>query len=110
MVAVLLRDLGLDTVVSPDAESAREVVQRDDVDCVVADVRLPGMNGIEFTEELHASPDTAELPVILISAYGEPRQHSASEFIPKPFDIDTLASAVAGCTERGQRRGRRTES
>ena len=99
MIDAVLRDAGNETVPTRDGESASRVIESDPPDCVVADVRLPGKDGVELSREIHESTD--DLPVILISAYDEPPGHDAEKFIAKPFDIDALTDAVAEVCENG---------
>jgi FixJ family two-component response regulator len=67
--------------------------------CIVADVRLPGMDGFCLQRELQAR--AVELPLILISAFREPlmveRAASAGavDFLRKPFDDQMLLDAVS---------------
>lgn len=95
MVAVILRDLGCETLTAPDAESAHRVLDHTRPDVVLSDVRLPGMTGTELCEEIRGREDLASTHVVLMSAFGEPRNHKADDFIAKPFDPDTLESKIS---------------
>ena len=73
-------------------------------DCIVLDVRMPVMNGLDVQSRMHAIGCTR--PVILISAEAEVEQRrealaaGAFAFLQKPFDgqalIDTIAAAMRG--------------
>jgi CheY-like chemotaxis protein len=59
------------------------------------------MNGADFTQTIKSSPSLADTPVILMSAYDEPRGHAADVFVSKPFDpievvqlVEVLASSA----------------
>jgi len=66
--------------------------------CVVSDVRMPNMTGLELQQALNTRTDN--LPLILISGHGdipmavEAMQHGAIDFIEKPFNEATLLNAI----------------
>ena len=95
LVAIVLRDLGCHTVTAGDAESALTIFEADHPNVVISDVKLPGMDGVELTRRIRDSNGHGGTPVLLMSAYGEPRNHSADGFLAKPFDIDGLIDLVA---------------
>src|SRR5437867_2039857 len=100
LVSIVLRDLGCETVVAPNAEAALELLQDVSPDLMIADVRLPGVDGVELTRAVKANENFSSMPVLLMSAYGEPRGHSGDDFLAKPFDIDTLTDFVAPYIEQ----------
>lgn len=68
-------------------------------DAVVADVMMPGMDGLSLCSHLRAAPDLRELPVILISAKGTPRDLAAGlsvaqDYLVKPFAIAELLGRI----------------
>jgi FixJ family two-component response regulator len=82
--------------------SAEEFLNSDhlrDIDCLLLDVRMPGMNGIELHRHLVASH--CEIPVIFITAHGseegvrsEAFRNGAADFLTKPLSEDTLLNAI----------------
>jgi DNA-binding response OmpR family regulator len=108
MVDLVLREMGLETISVADAETAEEVAGRQNPDFVITDVRLPGKDGIELARSLRHQPGMASVPIILMSAYGEPAGHGATSFLRKPFDIDTLVEHVNDCID--QRRSGRDDN
>ncbi|HXG41546.1 MAG TPA: response regulator [Dehalococcoidia bacterium] len=90
LVSLVLQDLGLDVVVASDAETALDMVYSRRPDIVLADVQLPGMDGIELARRLKLDPALARTPVLLMSAYGEPPDHQGDGFLPKPFNPEEL--------------------
>ena len=66
--------------------------------CVISDIRMPGMNGIELVRKLKR--DGSSCPVILITGHGdvalavEAMKAGAADFIEKPFDDEALLGAI----------------
>jgi two-component system response regulator FixJ len=71
--------------------------------CVVSDIRMPGMNGIELVRKLKGGGSSC--PVILITGHGdvalavEAMKAGAADFIEKPFDDAALLGAIRGALE-----------
>jgi len=67
-------------------------------DCVVMDVMMPGLSGIDVLAELRSRPVLGSLPVLLLSAADDDQttwagwRAGASCYLPKPFDPNTLTS------------------
>ena len=88
-----------------DGSEALDVVERKEVDVVLLDINLPGIDGIETLGRIKAiKPD---LPVILFTAYGtserviEAMKMGAYDYIEKPFDADDLQLAVERALDYG---------
>jgi DNA-binding response OmpR family regulator len=77
---------------------------------ILLDLALPTVSGFEVLETLKGRSDTAEIPVVLISAYANLVENdatrSAAACVQKPFDIDELVSEVRlACRVSNQRAG-----
>jgi DNA-binding NtrC family response regulator len=74
-----------------------------DVDLVLTDLKLPGMNGLAMMEQLRAQ--NSNVPVIVMSAFGtvevavEAMKKGAVDFLPKPFSLDHLTVVVEKALE-----------
>ena len=81
-----------------DGREAIEVVETLQPDLLIADIRMPGMSGLELAERVSATP--APPPVVLMSGFATPEmdpntlRRLAVRFLPKPFTPDELESVV----------------
>jgi two-component system, LuxR family, response regulator FixJ len=94
----LLRSAGFSTAVFADAESFLSSAIRASAACLVADMRMPGMSGLELYQALVASGDG--IPTILITAYANDdtrlraRNAGITCFLGKPFAADDLLECI----------------
>ena len=94
----LLAQAGYEARHVPSAEAALLALQRQVFDALIADVRMPGMDGIALLQRVAAR--TPELPVLMLTAHGsvplavEAMKHGAAEFMLKPFDREELLFAI----------------
>ena len=110
----LLRSVGLPVTTFA---SAREFLQHRGADvpgCLVLDVRLPGLSGLDLQHELAAAQ--MDLPIIFITGYGDipmtvqAMKAGAVEFLTKPFRDQDLLDAIQQALERDRvARAQRTE-
>ena len=94
----ILKVKGFDAVQAYSGEEAVEKVRSDIPDCVLMDVRMPGLNGIEALKMIkNLSPN---LPVLLMSAYASEEQmiegkcQGAYACLYKPLDMETLIMSI----------------
>ena len=73
-------------------------------DCLIADVRMPGMSGLELQERLSAAG--CSIPIVFISAHEDKESRArglragAIDFLQKPFSEDSLLGAITVCLDR----------
>jgi len=73
--------------------------------CLVLDVKLPGLNGLELQQQL---ANRADMPIIFITGHGDVRmtvqamKAGAVEFLTKPFKDDVLLDAIRGAIDRSR--------
>lgn len=110
-VSNLLESVGLRAQVFESAEAFRKTPRPEVPGCIVLDVRLPGLNGLEFQEALAKAGET--MPIIFITAHGDvpmtarAMKAGAIEFLMKPFQKEELLAAIHHGLERD--RARRVE-
>jgi RNA polymerase sigma factor (sigma-70 family) len=94
----LLRSVGLDSQVYASAQEFLDGDKPDVPSCLILDVRLPGMSGLDLQKAM-ASADI-QIPVIFITAHGDipmsvrAMKAGAVEFLPKPFRDQDLLDAI----------------
>jgi DNA-binding NtrC family response regulator len=93
-----LAEEGYATLLAPDAESGLKLLQNESVDLVVTDLKLPGMNGLEFLQTVKRF--NAALPVVVMTAFGtvetavEAMKAGASDYVLKPFSLDEMRMVI----------------
>jgi len=98
VLEALLGPEGYEIVTSARAYDALETVRDSDLDLVIADMKMPGMNGMELLEE--CKKIKPELPVIIMTAYGtietavEAMKKHAYDYITKPFQNEQLKLTI----------------
>ncbi len=104
----LLTGAGLDVCPFQSAEDFISAAVESDVSCVVSDVRLPNMTGIELHNEIAQRFPT--LPVILITGHGDISmavtavKNGALDFIEKPFSDEQIVASIRNAMDVGKRK------
>lgn len=107
----LFRSTGLTTRLYESASAFMDAEIPDEAACIVLDVRLPGMSGLDFQERL--AELGVQLPVILMTGHGDipmsvrAMKAGAVDFLPKPFRDQEMLDAVAAALDKD--RARRAE-
>jgi FixJ family two-component response regulator len=100
----LLKSVALPARVYASAEAFLECEHRREAACLIADIRMPGMSGLELQARLNA--EHCQIPTIFITAHGDEAMRlqamraGAVEFLPKPFDDELLLESVRAALER----------
>ena len=103
-LSFLLASDGLPVRLHESALSFLQNVKDASAGCIITDVRMPGIDGIEFLRRLKA--DGFRLPVIVMTGHAdvpmavEAMKHGALDFIEKPFDDDLFLAAVRAALKR----------
>jgi len=99
----LMESAGLRARCFGSAEEFLESDQRNQTACLVVDIRMPGMSGLELQAKLKA--EVSRMPIIVITAHGDGRMKmqamraGAVEFLSKPFDDEVLLEKVRAALE-----------
>jgi FixJ family two-component response regulator len=94
----LLKSAGFQVQSFASAEEFLISDQQQDTGCLIADIRMPGMSGLELQSKLNS--DHCSIPTIFITAHGDEKMRmqamrgGAVKFLAKPFDGETLLGAV----------------
>src|SRR5450631_3894677 len=99
----LLKAVGLPAQAFASAEEFLESGQRHQTGCLIADIRMPGISGLELQARLNA--ERCKIPTIFITAHGDSEMRmqalrsGAVEFLAKPFDDEMLLESVRAALE-----------
>lgn len=89
---------GFDCTCFENGEDVLERLERTAPDIVISDIRMPGIDGLELLQRIHAHD--RDIPVIITTAHSDlsnavnAYQSGTFEYLPKPFDIDEAISLV----------------
>ena len=101
----LLKAVGLPAQAFASAEEFLKSGQQQQTACLITDLRMPGMSGLELQARLNA--ELSRIPIIFISAHGDEElrlqalRAGAVEFLAKPFDHKKLLEMVRMALESG---------
>ena len=100
----LIESDGLSTLCFGSAEQFLDSEARHKAACLIADIRMPGMSGLELQAKLKA--EGCRIPIIFITAHGDAEMRTlamgdgAVEFLTKPFNDAALLDVVHAALER----------
>jgi FixJ family two-component response regulator len=100
----LIMTAGLPTLAFASAEAFLDSGQPQNTGCLITDIRMPGMSGLELQSRLNE--DHYKIPTIFITAHGDEKvrmqalRGGAVEFLIKPFDDEALLDSVRSALDR----------
>lgn len=100
VMQIVLKYHGAEVYTADSAEIGFEFLKSITPNVILLDIRMPHINGIEMFNQLKASPQTADIPVIAITAYAMDNDRERfmsmgfSGYMPKPFDMFTFVPEV----------------
>jgi FixJ family two-component response regulator len=103
----LVTSLGLDAYTFASAEEFLQSPHLDDTSCLITDVQMPGLNGVELQKSLLAQG--RRIPIIFVTAFPEERlraraiEAGALGFLSKPFESETLIKLIDKAIETGRK-------
>lgn len=95
-----LNNLGLEVLTARDGETGLAMAREHRPDLVCLDLMLPTMSGLEVCERLKSQPETADVPVLMVSARpypqdrAEARRAGADAYVTKPINRQEFANHV----------------
>ena len=98
VLEIMLQKLGHQVFCASNGREALEVFQDNAIDLIIADLRMPEMDGIELLSNLHARK--FDVPVLVVTAHGTVEtavaamKYGAFDYIVRPFDMDALLLAI----------------
>ena len=100
LLEAILTPRGYDVLTASSGEQALEVIAAEDVDLVLLDILMPGIDGYEVCRRIRDQVDTAYLPVVMVTASGDEQkvkalEAGADDFLSKPVNQSELLARVA---------------
>ena len=107
MVGGYLRQNGFEVDTAGSLAAGRERLKQASYDALLLDLMLPDGDGLDFTRELRSQPRTRRLPLLMLTARGEPLDRivgleiGADDYLPKPFEPRELLARIRAVLRRG---------
>jgi DNA-binding NtrC family response regulator len=105
-MADVLRQAGHRVACCSSAAEALQRVEREKYDCIITDLKMPGMNGVEFIVQLEQRQYGAQ--IVMVTAHAsvttavEAMRHGAFDYIEKPFEVERLEHLVNQAIRHGR--------
>lgn len=96
----MLEKAGFETLVADSGEEGLKAARAARPDCILMDVVMPGMNGFQATRKLTRDPQTADIPIIIITAKDQETdkiwgmRQGAVEYVVKPVADKELVATI----------------
>ena len=106
LVHAYLSGSGYEVLVARNGVDGLAAVRREQPDAVILDIQLPGLDGWDVLSTLKAEPETARIPVVVISVLDERARgalHGAAAYLVKPVSRDDVLSALEGAVPAAER-------
>lgn len=100
LIGIMLDRGGFEVLKARDANQALSVLEKDTPDLLILDVMMPGIDGIELCRMIRRRTETAETPILILSARGDAESvmrgmdAGATDYLPKPILHHDLVAKV----------------
>ncbi|MEV4262918.1 response regulator [Kribbella sp. NPDC049584] len=100
LLEAILSPRGYDVLTASSGEQALELIGAEDIDLVLLDILMPGIDGYEVCRRIRDQVDTAYMPVVMVTASGDEQkvkalEAGADDFLTKPINQSELLARVA---------------
>jgi CheY-like chemotaxis protein len=100
LIAQMLELAGYQVLEAASGPEALRLIEETRPDVITCDIFMPGMTGFDVLEALKSEPDTAEIPVIMLTALGQEKdtdramELGAADYVTKPFGTTKLTETI----------------
>lgn len=100
MMQTRLEAAGFEVISATDGESGLDMAGKENPDLIVLDIMMPEIDGYGVANILKQSPETKEIPILVVTAVGTPnaeemaRACGADDFLKKPYDSKLLIEKI----------------
>lgn len=114
-LARVLREDGHDVVLARSGEEGLEMLAAQTIDCIVLDLHMPGINGIETLRRIRQTAGRESTPTLMLTGSDDPRDESCAmaagvdEFVHKTAALDSVRAKIRGLLRRKHAEGRAAE-
>ena len=108
LIAQVLELAGYQVTEAANGFEALHLLEERKPDVITCDIFMPGMTGFEVLEAIKSQPDTADIPVIMLTAIGQEKDTAratalgADDYITKPFGSTNLIETIERQLARGR--------
>lgn len=107
MLQTLLEFYGFEVKVTEQPDETEKIIKEEDIDLVMLDMLISGVNGTDVCARLRKNPETADVPVLMMSALHDAgkkcKEAGANDFIAKPFEMEELISRINSILKQDDR-------
>ena len=104
MLQTLLEFYGFQVVVTEKPDQTEELIEKHDIDLVMLDMLISGVNGTDVCARLRKNEATENTPVLMMSALHDAgpkcKKAGADDFIAKPFEMEDLVETINELMQR----------
>lgn len=104
MLKTLLEYYDYEVIVTANPEETETLILEKEIDLVLLDMLISGVNGTDVCADLRTNPDTAKIPILMMSALHDAgkkcREAGANDFISKPFEMEDLTAKIEEVLEK----------
>lgn len=104
MLKTLLEFYEFEVTVTEQPDETEKLISQHNVDLVMLDMLISGVNGTDVCARLRQNEETKEIPILMMSALHDAgvkcKKAGANDFIAKPFEMEDLITRVNGILEK----------